>query len=559
MAWSVSDLGTVQDAGSDNQSNFSFGSFGAEASDRDLIAVIATRDSANVYTASSITIGGVAASIVQTGAANTRTTAIVARARVPTGSSGSVVVNWSESITQDQVCTLLRGTGGSDAAASDSSINDGSAFDTSIATAADLAWGAGDLVVGGVAFVASGGATWSGLSTEDEDLITADGFTAFSAAHEVKGSAASGQSISCSFSSAQQRSIAVAVFAVAAEPPTGTGTGTLQALTGSASGLATVTGTAAGTTAAATGSASGVHGVTGTAAGALPALTGSGTGLTTVTGTGAGTTPTLTGSAAGVHGVVGTAAGTTTATTGSASGVHGVAGAAAGTTEATTGSGSGAHGVAGVAASETSAATGSGSGAHGVAGSAAGTLGTTTGSGAGEFGEEAAEGTGSGTLPSATGSGSGAIGALGGAGGSLPGATGDGSGEVEGGEEVTPPVRQVGLAIPIRPRKRKPKLVAGKAAGQLPALAGEAEGAHGSASYIPRGKRGRSDWARIPPQARRAQAIALLPALGGAAVAYLPPAGPGAGALPMPTAAITARFDHHSDEELAVIAATLAA
>ncbi len=112
MAVSVSDLGTVEDTGTDNQANFSFGSFGSEAGDRYLIALITARDSfSNDFTATAVTIGGVSASLLQTSNPNTTTQSVVAIAAVPTGASGSVVAGWSEAVASDQLCTLLRVTG----------------------------------------------------------------------------------------------------------------------------------------------------------------------------------------------------------------------------------------------------------------------------------------------------------------------------------------------------------------------------------------------------------------------------------------------------------------
>jgi hypothetical protein len=108
----VADLGTLEDTGSDAQSNFSFGSFGEEAPDRVLIALITARDSfSDDFTASAVTIGGVAATLFQTANPNTTTQSVLAIAAVPAGASGSVVVDWSEAIGSDQLCTLLRVTG----------------------------------------------------------------------------------------------------------------------------------------------------------------------------------------------------------------------------------------------------------------------------------------------------------------------------------------------------------------------------------------------------------------------------------------------------------------
>lgn len=77
--------------------------FGTEAPDRYVVAFIAARDDATVYTVSSCTIGGVSATIlVDSAGAATRSCAI-AIAKVPTGTTGqSIAVTWSEAIASAQ-------------------------------------------------------------------------------------------------------------------------------------------------------------------------------------------------------------------------------------------------------------------------------------------------------------------------------------------------------------------------------------------------------------------------------------------------------------------------
>lgn len=215
MAISVSDLGDVEDTGNDNQANFTFGSFGAEASDRYLIACVLARDTGTVVSASAVTIGGVSASIFQSPTTAVGSLAVIAIALVPTGSSGDVVVDWSEAMANDQNCTLLRATGLSGTTRYDDDGVEISTTGTSISGTVD--WPAGGLVVGafrtGTTNLASG-VTWTGLGTEDSDGAPSDG-ARYSVAHEVKGSAATGQTITAASTvGANQtaRSLAVAVF-----------------------------------------------------------------------------------------------------------------------------------------------------------------------------------------------------------------------------------------------------------------------------------------------------------------------------------------------------------
>lgn len=340
----------------------------------------------------------------------------------------------------------------------------------------------------------------------------------------------------------------------------GTGAGTLSALTGSASGVRGATGTAAGTTAALTGAATGASLVTGTAEGTLAAATGSATGAHGVTGSAAGTLGALTGSATALTAVTGTAQGTLGAVTGSATGAHGATATAAGSLEAVTGSASGAHGVAGTAAGTLAVATGTASGVHGVAGTAAGTLSAVTGSATGQFGQDAVEGTAAGTLAVLTGAATGVVAVIGSAAGALAALAGSAAGESEGEEEAPAPQppRQVGLAIPIRPRrKKKAKPVEGRGAGTLPALGGEAHGVVGVATvWAPRPRIRERNY---PRAAATSHVAVRLPALSGAATGYLPPTGTAVATLPALTGSIAVRFDHHTDEELALIAAALAA
>jgi hypothetical protein len=211
MAVAVSDLGTVEDTGNDSQSNFSFGSFGAEASDRYLIALISGRDGANNFTASSVTIGGVSASIAaQVTNTNTAVQSVIAIAAVPTGASGSVVVDWSEALVEDQVCTLLRVTGLASATAYDTDSGEDTANDTSLAGTIDCE--AGGLVVAISGNTSNRTSSWS-LANEVSDQATTDGGVYQSAAYEIFASAQTGLSVTNTLSGpSNNKNIAIAAF-----------------------------------------------------------------------------------------------------------------------------------------------------------------------------------------------------------------------------------------------------------------------------------------------------------------------------------------------------------
>lgn len=332
---------------------------------------------------------------------------------------------------------------------------------------------------------------------------------------------------------------AAAGSATAAHGVAGSGAGTASAPTGAASGLAAVIGAGAATAPAATGAASGVHGVAGTAEGVTGSVTGQASGVHGVAGSGAGAVPAAAGQGGAVHGVVAAAEGTTPAAAGAATAVHGVAGSAAGTVAVATGSAAGVHGVAGAGQGSTAAVTGSAAGAHGVAGTGAGTTPPATGEAEADLGA-AVEGTGDGTTPPATGSGTALTLVVGAGAGTTPAAVGSGSAEVDGGEEPTVPSTGGGggFAIPIRPRrKKKPAAVEGLGAGIVPAPYGQAAAVHGVSAV---------------------GAGVLRPVIGRAR-GEVPVTGAGTGVAPAVSGAAHARHDHFGDDDIALIAAALAA
>lgn len=240
MAIAVSDLGTVEDAGSDAQSNFSFGSFGAEATDRYLVALISCQDSDSTVV-NSVTIGGVSATIsVQAPSASRNTQTAIAIAAVPTGSSGSVVVNWSQDIGSDQLCTLLRVTGLSSVTAYDTDGVEDRSNDPSLAGSIDCE--AGGVVIAGAVNTNGRTSTWS-LANEVVDQPTTDGNIDHSVAYEMFATAQTGLSVTNSLSgNSANKKLAIAAFSgVSSIPATANPTGVAGA---GAAGTTTATGKA---------------------------------------------------------------------------------------------------------------------------------------------------------------------------------------------------------------------------------------------------------------------------------------------------------------------------
>lgn len=207
MAVAVSDLGTVEDTGNDNQSNFSFGSFGATSADRYLVACITGSDGNPLFSASSVTIGGVTATLTQPTNTNAITQSVVATALVPTGASGDVVVTWSEAVANDQLCTLLRVTGITTATPYDSDAVEDDNNTTTISAALDCE--AGGVVIAVAAI--NGGRTWTpSLANEAADQTSSDSKHSHMAAWEVFGTFQSVLAVSgVANSAAREKTLAV--------------------------------------------------------------------------------------------------------------------------------------------------------------------------------------------------------------------------------------------------------------------------------------------------------------------------------------------------------------
>ncbi|MFA6134659.1 MAG: hypothetical protein WC869_11655, partial [Phycisphaerae bacterium] len=186
--------------------------FGSTAADRYLVALVTARDNANDYTVTSATIGGVAATInADAGAVVGSGTAVVLSALVASGSSGDVVVNWSEEIRDDQLCTLLRVTGITSNTAYDSAVDSSTATVDSISASLDVE--AGGLVV---AVMTSNNSSrtvsWS-LANEVVEQADTGAVRVHSAAYEVPGSASTPLAVTATLDgNSNMRAIAAASF-----------------------------------------------------------------------------------------------------------------------------------------------------------------------------------------------------------------------------------------------------------------------------------------------------------------------------------------------------------
>jgi len=160
-------------------------SFGPAVGARYIVAAIGFTASSNL---SSVTIGGVAATILVTAAANTRTA--IAIAKVPTGTSGSVVITGTSLIASGiSVYSLsyIRSASATDTA------SDSSGPTISLTTDAD----ARGVIVATVASLITGTGSWSN-ATVDFNTNTGSTFVHTSASYVA--TAAVTQAISCTTS-----------------------------------------------------------------------------------------------------------------------------------------------------------------------------------------------------------------------------------------------------------------------------------------------------------------------------------------------------------------------
>lgn len=199
--------------------------FGDADSERYIIVGISTRKAGTGGSISSVTIGGVSATITQqvtNTAGSNNSTVGIAIAKVPSGSSGSVVITLSEQFLRCGI-GVWRATNLENINADDT--------DTSVSTNPS-----GSLNISGAGFMIgvskvgqSSSATWSGL---DEDYDTAfQTFTTHTGAHREFLSSQTNHSISISWSVNGSDTAVFASWIYASAPPSGS---TLKVWSGSA-------------------------------------------------------------------------------------------------------------------------------------------------------------------------------------------------------------------------------------------------------------------------------------------------------------------------------------
>lgn len=200
-------LQLTKDTADNSTYTFSAVNFGTASSDRKIIVAVSGRtldgsSSGNVIT--SVTIGGVSATIsVQ--AQNSGNTQGIAIAAVPTGTSGDVVVVFSETMTNADIATY-----------STTGISSNVAFSTGTSTANPLTANI-DVPAGGIAVAlaksddGTATATWAGL-TERYDESDANG-NDISGASLAFATVQTGLTVSCTWTGSTRPVYAVASFA----------------------------------------------------------------------------------------------------------------------------------------------------------------------------------------------------------------------------------------------------------------------------------------------------------------------------------------------------------
>jgi hypothetical protein len=182
---------------------FSAQNLGAAAADRYIHVAVFGREGSppNPTQLSSVTVGGVTATINIQQTDGDRETVAIVTAAVPTGTTGNIVVTWAESHDNCEVA-VYRSLGLITAVAIDT---DSSTADPGTATLTALA---GGFCIGAATQRAVGSATWSGGVAEDYDAAAEANYF-YTGAHGATG----GASISPSCDYADTDSLRRAVFA----------------------------------------------------------------------------------------------------------------------------------------------------------------------------------------------------------------------------------------------------------------------------------------------------------------------------------------------------------
>lgn len=151
-----------------DQTTYTFASqsFGATAADRKIVVGVGARGSGN-FTISSVTIGGVTATLVVNSSSGLQDQAALYIADVPTGTTGSVVIVLSTGILRCGI-GVWRMIGAASSTPTDTGI---SAADPATTTLTISANGSG--VGYGIQIDATSTATWTGLNEDFDEVIEA--------------------------------------------------------------------------------------------------------------------------------------------------------------------------------------------------------------------------------------------------------------------------------------------------------------------------------------------------------------------------------------------------
>ena len=152
---------TVTDAANLTTYTLTGVSIGAASADRTVALVVASRTSSGYGTISSVTIGGVAASLSaqQSGPSPL----VIARAAVPTGTTADIVVTVSAAALRCGVAVFAITGGAGTIAASTANIS----------TSATVSSPAGGVVIAAGSGVAPGTSTWTGVTKRFESAVEA--------------------------------------------------------------------------------------------------------------------------------------------------------------------------------------------------------------------------------------------------------------------------------------------------------------------------------------------------------------------------------------------------
>ena len=172
-----------------NQTTYTFStkSFGAADANRQIIVSIAGFHSADARSISTVTIGGVSATInvQETHTISGSRQSGIAIANVPTGTTGNVVVTWDNTMTSCAI--VVYRTVGASTTAHDTATDPGAASGVVTGT---LDIPSGGIAVAVVAWKGSASppmTTWT-VATETEDTTVENNETYSSATHNVSGS-----------------------------------------------------------------------------------------------------------------------------------------------------------------------------------------------------------------------------------------------------------------------------------------------------------------------------------------------------------------------------------